>query len=59
MKIFKYFILIFIISSCSLIGGPDTKYEFLEEQIEEGMALPGSLDDLNTENDYGMTVLMQ
>jgi outer membrane protein assembly factor BamC len=52
MKIFKYFILIFIISSCSLIGGPETKYEFLEEQIEEGIALPGSLDDLNTENHY-------
>jgi len=52
MNIFKYFILIFIISSCSLIGGPDNKYEFLEEQIEEGMALPGSLDDLNTENHY-------
>ena len=52
MIIFKYFLLLFIISSCSLIGGPETKYEFLNEEVEEDMALPGSLDAINTENHY-------
>tara|TARA_Y100000996_G_scaffold348660_1_gene287273 strand:+ start:174 stop:1160 length:987 start_codon:yes stop_codon:yes gene_type:complete len=43
--------------SCSTISGPngyfpDTKYDFLDEEIEEDIALPGSLSDPNSENHY-------
>ena len=43
--------------SCSTISGPngyfpDTKYNFLDEEIEEDIALPGSLSDPNSENHY-------
>ena len=53
----KYILLIFIISSCSIMRGPDgffpdTKYDFLEEEVEEDIALPGSLSNPNIENHY-------
>ena len=53
----QYFLLIFVISSCSVMRGPDgffpeTKYDFLEEEVEEGIALPGSLSSPNVENHY-------
>tara|TARA_X000000368_G_scaffold419037_1_gene421707 strand:- start:1217 stop:2149 length:933 start_codon:yes stop_codon:yes gene_type:complete len=31
---------------------PETKYDFLEEEVEEGIALPGSLSSPNVENHY-------
>ena len=48
---------IFIINGCSIFGAseklfPEKKYDFLEEKIEDNISLPGSLDDLNTENHY-------
>ena len=51
-----FFTTLFLIS-CSTISGPngyfpDTKYDFLDEEIEEDIALPGSLSDPNSENHY-------
>jgi outer membrane protein assembly factor BamC len=48
---------IFIINGCSIFGAseklfPEKKYDFLEEKIEDDVSLPGSLDDLKTENHY-------
>jgi len=53
----QYLLLIFVISSCSIMRGPDgffpdTKYDFLEEEVEEDIALPGSLSNPNIENHY-------
>ena len=58
MKIISsLFLITFFLSACSLISGPDgyfpdKKYDFLDEQIEEDIALPGSLTDPNSENHY-------
>ena len=56
----KYYTLIamlLFISSCSLISGPegyfpDKKYDFLEEIVEEDVALPSSLSTPTSENHY-------
>ena len=53
----QFLLLIFVISSCSIMRGPDgffpdTKYDFLEEEVEEDIALPGSLSSSNIENHY-------
>ena len=56
-KFFLSFFVIFILSSCSTFGGsdgyfPEKKYDFLEEEIEENIAIPSDLDSPNTENHY-------
>ena len=50
-------ILTILITSCSMIGGqdgyfPEKKYDFLDEEIEENIAIPKDLTELNTENHY-------
>ena len=45
------------LASCSIIGGPngyfpEKKYDFLEEEIEDNIAIPSDLDSPNTENHY-------
>ncbi|OUW90306.1 MAG: hypothetical protein CBD94_03820 [Gammaproteobacteria bacterium TMED234] len=58
MKITYSLVLItFFLSACSTIGGPDgyfpdKKYDFLDEKVEEDIALPGSLSKPNSENHY-------
>ena len=47
----------FFLASCSIIGGPngyfpEKKYDFLEEEIEDNIAIPSDLDSPNTENHY-------
>ena len=49
--------LIFFVTSCSIIGGPngyfpEKKYDFLEEEIEADISLPSDLDSPDTENHY-------
>ena len=49
--------LIFFVTSCSIIGGPngyfpEKKYDFLEEEIEADITLPSDLDYPDTENHY-------
>ena len=49
--------LIFFVTSCSIIGGPngyfpEKKYDFLEEEIEADITLPSELDSPDTENHY-------
>ena len=41
------------LASCSIIGGPngyfpEKKYDFLEEEIEDNIAIPSDLDSSNT-----------
>ena len=55
--LFTLFTLIFFLESCSIIGGPngyfpEKKYDFLEEEIEANIAIPGDLDSPDTENHY-------
>ena len=58
MRRFSIFLfMIFFITSCSMFGGsdgyfPEKKYDFLEEKVEEDIALPGSLSNPNKENHY-------
>ena len=45
------------LSSCSMFGGsdgyfPEKKYDFLDEEVESDISLPGSLSNPNTENHY-------
>ena len=52
-----FLFLIFCITSCSMFGGsdgyfPEKKYDFLEEKVEEDIALPSSLSNPNKENHY-------
>jgi len=56
-KFYSLIILLLFNSSCSIINGPegyfpDKKYDFLEEEIEEDVALPGSLSTPISENHY-------
>ena len=56
-KFYSLLAISLFISSCSLINGPDgyfpdKKYDFLEEKVEEDVALPGSLSAPNSENHY-------
>ncbi len=55
--LFTFLPLIFFITSCSIIGGPngyfpEKKYDFLEEEIEADITLPSNLDSPDTENHY-------
>ena len=55
--LFTIFTLIFFVTSCSIIGGPngyfpEKKYDFLEEEIEADITLPSDLDSPDTENHY-------
>ena len=55
--LFTIFPLIFFVTSCSIIGGPngyfpEKKYDFLEEEIEADITLPSDLDSPDTENHY-------
>ncbi len=55
--LFTFLPLIFFVTSCSIIGGPngyfpEKKYDFLEEEIEADITLPTNLDSPNTENHY-------
>ena len=59
-KFFLSFFVIFTLSSCSIFGGsdgyfPEKKYDFLEEEIEEDISLPGSLNAIDSENHYPVT----
>ena len=52
-----FLLMIFFITSCSMFGGsdgyfPEKKYDFLEEKVEEDIALPSSLSNPNKENHY-------
>tara|TARA_B100000900_G_scaffold86336_1_gene69965 strand:+ start:1000 stop:1983 length:984 start_codon:yes stop_codon:yes gene_type:complete len=52
-----FLFIIFFITSCSILGGsdgyfPEKKYDFLEERVEEDIALPSSLSNPNKENHY-------
>ena len=56
-NLYLLFIATLISSSCSTLSGPDgyfpdTKYDFLEEEIEDNIALPGSLSEPKSENHY-------
>jgi len=56
-QLFTIFQLIFFVTSCSIIGGPngyfpEKKYDFLEEEIESDITIPGDLDSPDTENHY-------
>tara|TARA_B100001741_G_scaffold197635_1_gene163029 strand:- start:98 stop:1081 length:984 start_codon:yes stop_codon:yes gene_type:complete len=55
--LFTFLPLIFFLTSCSIIGGPngyfpEKKYDFLEEEIEADITLPSDLDSPDTENHY-------
>ena len=55
--LFNFLPLIFFVTSCSIIGGPngyfpEKKYDFLEEEIEADITLPSDLDYPDTENHY-------
>ena len=55
--LFTFLPLIFFVTSCSIIGGPngyfpEKKYDFLEEEIEADITLPSDLDFPDTENHY-------
>ena len=55
--LFTFLPLIFFVTSCSIIGGPngyfpEKKYDFLEEEIEADITLPTNLDSPDTENHY-------
>ena len=55
--LFTFLPLIFFVTSCSIIGGPngyfpEKKYDFLEEEIESDITIPGDLDSPDTENHY-------
>ena len=55
--LFPFLPLIFFVTSCSIIGGPngyfpEKKYDFLEEEIEADITLPSDLDSPDTENHY-------
>ena len=55
--LFTFLSLIFFVTSCSIIGGPngyfpEKKYDFLEEEIEADITLPTNLDSPDTENHY-------
>ena len=56
-KHYSYLSLVFLISSCSIIGGPDgyfpeKKYDFLNEKVEDDIKVPDSLNELDIENHY-------
>ena len=56
-KLYLTFLITLVVSSCSIINGPngyfpDRKYDFFEEEVENDVALPGSLSDPNSENHY-------
>ena len=55
--LFTFLPLIFFVTSCSIIGGPngyfpEKKYDSLEEEIEADITLPSNLDSPDTENHY-------
>ena len=55
--LFTFLPLIFFVTSCSIIGGPngyfpEKKYDFLEEEIEADITLPSDLNSPDTENHY-------
>ena len=55
--LFTFLPLIFFVTSCSIIGGPngyfpEKKYDFLEEEIEADITIPSDLDSPDTENHY-------
>jgi len=58
MRMLSIFIfMIFFMTSCSILGGsdgyfPEKKYDFLDERVEEDIALPSSLSNPNKENHY-------
>ena len=57
IRIFITLFLVISLSSCSMFGGsdgyfPEKKYDFLDEEVESDISLPGSLSNPNTENHY-------
>jgi outer membrane protein assembly factor BamC len=60
---YSYLFLIFLLSSCSIIGGPDgyfpeKKYDFLNEKVEDDITVPDSLNELDIENHYPVNDLL-
>ena len=60
---YSYLFLIFLVSSCSIIGGPDgyfpeKKYDFLNEKVEDDITVPDSLNELDIENHYPVNDLL-
>ena len=56
--------IILMISSCSMLGGPDgyfpdKKYDFLKEAIEETISVPDELDSPNLENHYPVNKILE
>ena len=56
--------IILMISSCSMLGGPDgyfpdKKYDFLKEEIEETISVPDELDSPNLENHYPVNKILE
>ena len=52
-----FVLLVLFVASCSIIGGPDgyfpeKKYDFLDEEIEENIVIPASLNSPDAENHY-------
>ena len=57
IRIFITLFLAISLSSCSMFGGsdgyfPEKKYDFLNEEVESDISLPGSLSNPNSENHY-------
>ena len=55
--IYPSLLVLFISSSCSIIGGPngyfpEKKYDFLEEELSENISIPNKLDSPNVEDHY-------
>ena len=57
IKIHSFFLILFTISSCSVLGGregyfPEKKYDFLEEEVAENISIPNELNSPFIENHY-------
>lgn len=53
---------LFIIQSCSFITGPEgmfpeTKYDFLDEEVAPNLSIPESLDEIEKDNHYPIEVM--
>ena len=60
-NIFQITLAILFIQSCSYISGPEgmfpeTKYDFLEEEVSPNLDIPDSLDNISKDNHYPVEV---
>jgi uncharacterized lipoprotein len=56
-NISQLLVTIFFIQSCSYLTGPEgmfpeTKYDFLEEEVAPNLSIPESLNDIDKDNHY-------